>query len=388
MVQAQIEIVLIAAVVAASCSLIGCFLVLRRMALMSDAISHAILFGIVLMFFVVESTTSPLLIVAATVTGVLTVLLVEALTRTQLVKEDAAIGLVFPLLFSLGVILITRYASDVHLDVDAVLLGELAFAPFNRLVVFGIDIGPQALWLAFGVGALNLLFITLFYKELKLATFDAGLAAALGFSPILIHYGLMTLVSVTAVSSFEAAGTVLVVALMIAPPSAAYLLTDRLPRMLALSALIGVLSALAGFGLARLLDASIAGSMATMTGLAFLLALLFAPQRGLVRKWALRRQQRVQFAGEMLLVHLSQHETDPALSAEATVEHMSRHMRWPERFGETVAAQLARKGLIRRPNGGSRLLLTDSGRKLAQDVMLRWSPRLPGSRGNHMMKVI
>ena len=132
MVQAQIEIVLIAAVVAASCALVGSFLVLRRMALMSDAISHAILFGIVLMFFVVESTTSPLLIVAATLTGVLTVLLVEALTRTQLVKEDAAIGLVFPLLFSLGVILITRYASNVHLDVDAVLLGELAFAPFNR----------------------------------------------------------------------------------------------------------------------------------------------------------------------------------------------------------------------------------------------------------------
>ena len=179
MLQAQIEIVLIAAVVAASCALIGSFLVLRRMALMSDAISHAILFGIVLMFFVVESTTSPLLILAATLTGLLTVALVEALTRTQLVKEDAAIGLVFPLLFSIGVILISRYAANVHLDVDAVLLGELAFAPFNRLIVAGLDIGPQALWLAIGVGLLNLAFVVIFYKELKLATFDAGLAAAL-----------------------------------------------------------------------------------------------------------------------------------------------------------------------------------------------------------------
>lgn len=371
MVQAQFEIVLIAAVVAASCALVGSFLVLRRMALMSDAISHAILFGIVLMFFVVESTTSPLLIVAATLTGVITVLLVEALTRTQLVKEDAAIGLVFPLLFSLGVILITRYASNVHLDVDAVLLGELAFAPFNRTVVFGVDIGPQALWLAVAVGVLNVLFITLFYKEVKLATFDAGLAAALGFSPVVIHYGLMTLVSVTAVSSFEAAGTVLVVALMIAPPAAAYLLTDRLPRMLALSVAIGVLSAVLGFALARVLDASIAGSMATMTGMAFLLALLFAPERGLVRKWLRRRQQRRQFAGEMLLVHLSQHEGDPAMITEATVEHMARHMRWPEGFGEAVAGQLARQGLVRRLNGGSRLGLTDAGRALAQEVMLR-----------------
>ncbi len=371
MVLAQIEIVLIAAVVAASCALVGSFLVLRRMALMADAISHSILFGIVLMFFVVESTTSPLLIVAATVTGVVTVLLVEALTRTQLVKEDAAIGLVFPLLFSLGVILITRYASNVHLDVDAVLLGELAFAPFNRLVLFGVDVGPQALWLALAVAAINVLFIIFFYKELKLATFDAGLAAALGFSPALIHYGLMTLVSVTAVSSFEAAGTVLVVALMIAPPSAAYLLTDRLPRMLGLSVAIGVLSALAGFGLARLLDASIAGSMATMTGVAFLLALLFAPQRGLVRKWTRGRRQRRQFAGEMLLVHLSQHEGEPAMAAEATIEHMARHMRWPEGFGEAVADHLSRQGLVRRVNGGARLALTDAGRALAQEVMLR-----------------
>jgi manganese/zinc/iron transport system permease protein len=371
MLQAQFEIVLIAAVVAANCALVGGFLVLRRMALMSDAISHAILFGIVLMFFVVESTTSPLLILAATLTGVLTVLLVEALTRTRLVKEDAAIGLVFPLLFSLGVILITRYASNVHLDVDAVLLGELAFAPFNRMVLFGIDVGPQALWLALAVGAINLLFITLFYKELKLATFDAGLAAALGFSPVLIHYGLMTLVSVTAVSSFEAVGTVLVVALMIAPPAAAYLLTDRLLRMLALSVVIAILSAMMGFALARVLDASIAGSMATMTGIAFLLALLFAPQRGLVRKWLRRRQQRRQFAGEMLVVHLSQHEGDPAFAQESTVEHMARHMRWPEGFGEVVASQLTRQGLVRPLDGGSRLALTETGRALAQEVILR-----------------
>lgn len=371
MLQAQIEIILIAVVVAASCALVGSFLVLRRMALMSDAISHAILFGIVLMFFVVESTTSPLMIVAATLTGLLTVFLVEGLTRTRLVKEDAAIGLVFPLLFSIGVILITRYASNVHLDVDAVLLGEIAFTPFNRLVLFGVDIGPQALWLALGVAALNLLFIVLFYKELKLATFDAALAAALGFSPVLIHYGLMTLVSVTAVSSFEAAGSVLVVALMIAPPAAAYLLTDRLPVLLGFSVGIGVLSALSGFALARVLDASIAGSMATMTGVAFLLALLFAPQRGLLRKWLLARSQRRQFAGEMLLVHLSQHEGEPEMAEEATIEHMARHMCWPEGFGETVANYLGRQGFTQRVNGGSRLALTDAGRAHARKVMVR-----------------
>src|SRR3712207_3635749 len=109
----QIEIQLIAAVVAIACALPGVFLVLRRMALMSDAISHAILLGIVLAFFVTEDITSPFLILAAAATGVLTVSLVELLNRTRLVKEDAAIGLVFPALFSIGVILIARFAGNV-----------------------------------------------------------------------------------------------------------------------------------------------------------------------------------------------------------------------------------------------------------------------------------
>jgi manganese/zinc/iron transport system permease protein len=370
MTQPQIEIILIASAVAASCSLIGVFLVLRRMSLMSDAISHSILFGIVIMFFFVESTASLPMIFAATLTGVLTVTLVEALFRTGLVKEDAAIGLVFPALFSIGVILISRYAANVHLDTDAVLLGELAFAPFDRLVLGGADLGPKALWLAGGVGLVNLLFIIFFYKELKLATFDAGLAAALGFSPVAIHYALMTLVSVTAVSSFEAVGSVLVVALMITPPAAAYLLTDRLPVMLGLSMALAVIAAVSGYFLARFLDASIAGSMATMMGVVFTLVLFFAPARGLIARWALRRRQRWQFAGEMLLVHLSHHEGTPEEADECSLEHLGRHMKWSRVFGERVVVRLTRKDLVRRVDGTC-LQLTDRGRELAQEVMLR-----------------
>lgn len=367
---AQIEIVLIASVVAASSALIGSFLVLRKMSLMSDAISHAILVGIVIMFFFIESTASAPMIIAATLTGVMTVTLVETIVNTRLVKEDAAIGLVFPALFSIGVILISRYASNVHLDTDAVLLGELAFAPFDRLTMGGVDFGPKGLWLAAGVGVVNLIFVLLFYKELKLATFDPGLAAALGFSPTLIHYALMTLVSVTAVSSFEAVGSVLVVALMIAPPAAAYLLTDRLTAMLGLSSIIGIASAIAGYFLARALDASIAGSMATMTGVIFALVLLLAPQRGLVARWLLHRRQRWQFAGEMLLVHLCHHEGTPQETEECSLEHLSRHMRWSLTFGERVVRHVTRHGLARRVNGTG-LALTGKGRELAQRVMLR-----------------
>jgi manganese/zinc/iron transport system permease protein len=272
----QIEIQLIAAVVAAACALPGVFLILRRMAMMSDAISHAILFGIVIAFFLTEDLTSPFLIVGAALTGVLTVSLVELLNKSRLVREDAAIGLVFPMLFSIGVILIARYAGNVHLDTDAVLLGELALAPFDRFVVFGTDIGPRALYMMGGVLIINIVFIALFYKELKLATFDPGLAASLGFSPTLIHYALMSLVSVTAVGSFEAVGSILVVALMIAPPAAAYLITDRLSRMIAFSAAIAVIGAICGYWAADVLDVSIAGSMATLAGIIFGLAFLFS----------------------------------------------------------------------------------------------------------------
>jgi manganese/zinc/iron transport system permease protein len=365
----QLEIQLIAVVVAVACAIPGTFLVLRRMALMSDAISHAILLGIVLAFFVVQDLASPLLVAAATATGVLTVVLVELLNRTHLVREDAAIGLIFPLLFSIGVILISRFAGNVHLDVDAVLLGELAFAPFNRFTPFGVDIGPTALWIMSGILALNLLLIGIFYKELKLATFDAGLAAALGFSPALIHYALMTTVSVTAVGAFDAVGSVLVVALMIAPPAAAYLLTDRLPILIGLAALIGAASAISGYWVAHWLDASIAGSMATMTGVSFLLAFLFAPQRGMVALARRRARQRWEFAQTMLAIHLFNHEGLPQFATEARLDHLHEHMRWDPAFALQVVRQAEGSGVVSRSNGS--LALTERGRGLAREMIVR-----------------
>jgi manganese/zinc/iron transport system permease protein len=364
----QIEIQLIAAVTAVACALPGVFLVLRRMALMSDAISHAILLGIVLAFFIVEDLSSPLLIVGAALTGVLTVSLVELLNRTRLVREDAAIGLVFPVLFSIGVILIARFAGNVHLDVDAVLLGELAFAPFDRFVVAGYDIGPQALFVMGAILLLNVAFIGVFYKELKLATFDAGLAAALGFSPALIHYALMSLVSVTAVGAFDAVGSVLVVALMIVPPATAYLLTDRLPRMLGLSALLGVLCAVGGYWLARALDASIAGSMATMSGALFGLVFLVAPERGLLALARRRTRQRWEFAQAMLAIHLFNHEGRPEAAMESRVEHLDEHLRWQPEFAIQVVRQAERRGLVVLRDGS--LALTEQGRQVARQAIM------------------
>ena len=368
MLQPQIEIQLIAIVVAACCALPGVFLVLRKMAMMSDAISHAILPGIVLAFFATQDLNHPLLIIAAALTGLLTVALVEVIRNTRLITEDAAIGIVFPALFSIGVILIAQFAGDIHLDTDAVLLGELAFAPLDRFVVSNYDLGPRSLWIMSIILVLNIVFIGFFYKELKVATFDAGLAAALGFTPVILHYSLMGLVSITAVGAFDAVGSILVVALMVGPAAAAYMITDRLSHMIGLSAGIGVLSALSGYWMAHLLDVSIAGSMATMVGAYFLLALLLAPGRGIVAVLYRQRIQRLTFAAKMLTIHLANHEGMPDEHIESRVDHLEDHLTWTSNFAARVIAFSSQRGYIKRQ--GDTLSLTPRGRLLANKAII------------------
>lgn len=363
----SLEIQLIAIIVGVACALPGVFLILRRMAMMSDAISHTVLLGIVLGFFAIGALESPLLLLAAAATGVLTVSLVELLLRTRLLKQDAAIGLVFPALFSVAVILISRFAHGVHLDVDAVLLGELAFAPLDRVVVAGLDL-PRSLVVMSVILLANVAIIALFYKELKLTTFDAGLAAALGFSPALVHYGLMVMVSLTAVGAFDAVGSILVVALMIAPPAAAYLLTDRLSRMLIYSAALAVAGAIGGFWLAVALDANVAGSIASVLGVLFLGVFLLAPERGLLAQSRRRARQRWEFAQTALAIHLLNHENTPEMTRECRVDHLHYHLRWEPNFAGTVVEQAARAGLVQRQNGDLRL--TDSGRDRAQSALV------------------
>src|SRR5690554_338643 len=322
----QIEIQIIAAVVAMACAIPGVFLVLRKMALISDAISHSILPGIVIGFFITQDLNSPLLILFAALVGVLTVVLVEYIQKTGLVKEDTAIGLVFPALFSIGVIMISKNAGDVHLDVDAVLLGELAFAPFDRLMVAGADWGPKSLWIMGSILIVIIALLLLFFKELKVSTFDAGLSSAMGISPILVHYGLMSVSSITIVGAFDAVGAILVVALMIAPAAIAYLLTEDLKRMILFSMFFGVLAAILGYWLAHWLDASISGSIATVLGIIFLLVYLFAPKKGLISVLYRHKRQRLEVSLITFLLHLSRHEE----KRERHINHMREHIDWQE----------------------------------------------------------
>ena len=268
----QIEILLIAMVASVTCCLPGVFLVLRGVAMMSDAISHAILLGIVLMFLWVQKLESPLLLIGASCAGVLTVVCTELIIYSKRLKKDAAIGLIFPLFFSIGVILISQYARNIHLDIDMVLLGELALAPFNRLFIGSVDCGPYALWIMSGVLLMNVVCVKIFYKELLLTTFDATLATMSSFSPFLFYYGLMIVTSITAVATFDVVGSIMVVALMITPAATAYLVTKRVNAMIATSVCVAVLSSLFGYALASCADVSIAGSIASMTGVFFVMA--------------------------------------------------------------------------------------------------------------------
>ncbi|MGY5355151.1 metal ABC transporter permease [Wenyingzhuangia sp. IMCC45467] len=343
----QLEIQIILSLVAIACALPGVFLVLRKMALISDAISHSILPGIVIGFFITQDLASPLLILMASLTGVLTVVLVEYIQKTGLVKEDTAIGLVFPALFSLGVILIARNAGDVHLDVDAVLLGEVAFAPFDRWMYSGIDMGPKSLWMIGTILSVSIIMLVMFYKELKVATFDAGLAASLGFTPVGIHYGLMTVSSVTTVGAFDAIGAILVVAFMIVPAACVYLLTTNLKKMLVWSSLLGVFASVTGYWLAHFLDASIAGTIATVLGVIFFLVYLFAPNKGYFSQWYKTKQQRTEVALLVFMLHIANHDEEK----ERNINHLQEHINWTKQRAKKVLKLASQNNMIEIENG-------------------------------------
>jgi manganese/zinc/iron transport system permease protein len=276
-------ILLTGALVASCCGILGVFLVLRKMAMIGDAISHSVMPGIVIAFLLSGSRDSLLMMFAALLCGLLTTFLIQMFQQSG-IQSDASIGVVFTALFAIGVVLVSLYARQVHLDQDAILYGEIAYVHWNIWELGGVNMGPKAVWLL----GTTLLIITsvigLFYKQFKLCAFDPALAAAIGIPVAVFHYLLMGLVSMATVSSFESVGAILVVGLLIIPASTAYLLTDRLGLMIVLSVAVGIASTFIGYGVAVLLDASIAGCMVCAASLLFVIAFLFSPSHGIVIK--------------------------------------------------------------------------------------------------------
>lgn len=287
----ELWILLTASLAGVSCALVGSFLVLRRMAMLADAISHAVLPGIAIAFLLTDRRTPLPMLVGAGALGIVTALVVEWLHRGGRLQQDASIGVTFTWLFAVGVILVSAFAGQVDLDQECVLYGEIAYVPWDTwTLASGASLGPRAVWIIGGALLVNAAWMLASWKELKLCAFDPELARALGIPVALFHYLLMGATSITTVTAFESVGAILVVAMIVGPAATAYLLTDRLEHMVALAVGVGVASALLGVQLARALDASIAGCMAVAVGALFVLAWCFSPSHGWVpRTWRLRR---------------------------------------------------------------------------------------------------
>lgn len=365
-------IVLTGMLVGVAGSLVGTFLVLRRNAMLADAISHSIVFGIVVVWLLTHAESGPVQIVGAALTGVLTVFLTELIASTRRVKNDAAIGLVFPALFAAGVLLFNLYARDVHIDTHTVLLGEIGFVWLDTLSIGGVDVPQAVVWMSV-VTLIDAAFIIAFFKELKLSTFDRQLAAALGFAPVVMFYALLALTSVTAVAAFDAVGAVLFVAFVIVPPAAAYLLTDRLIPMLLLAVLIATLSTVTGYFIAVALDVSIGGMMALMTGAFLVLAFLLGPRHGLLAQEWRRQVQRYADECRALVVHLYEHEHTERAAEENVVPALERHLDWHPAKADAVLQRGLRQGLVLRD--GSALYLTRKGRNAARALVEPWAPQ-------------
>ncbi len=366
---AALAIALVALATSSACALCGVFLILRRLAMMADAISHSILPGLVAGYVYSQGPNLVTGFLGATASGLLTVFLVETLTKSKRVKEDAAIGIVFPALFALGVFLVTKFFDNLHLDSDAILFGVIEYSPFDKFLFGDYDLGPKSLWVLSGLVVVNALFLKVFYKELKISTFDPQLARSLGFSPSVLHYSLMALVAVTTVGAFSAVGAILSVALIIVPPVTASLLTYRLKTMIGLSLLMGASCGICGYFLATIWDVSVSGMIATTLGFAFALAFLFAPDRGVIAQVLRRRRQQTRFLAEMLVVHLQSHEGTKEEAEESRVEHLIAELKWPEYQAEKAIGVGEQLGWVVRHR--DRLALTEDGRRTANVVSKR-----------------
>ena len=280
-----------------SCALVGNFLVLRKMSMMGDAISHAVLPGLAIAFLVTGARASVTMFVGAAIVGVLTAVFTQWISRFGNVDRGASMGIVFTTLFAVGLLLIVQAADQVDLDPGCVLYGAIELTPLDvvwrpELLGTALEVPRAALVLA-GVLLVNLLFVLLFFKELRISSFDPELATTMGINANLMHYLLMTLVAITTVAAFEAVGSIIVIAMLIVPAAAAHLLTDRLGVMVVLSFLLALLSAVLGHLSALVVpgwlgfeSTSTSGMMAVMAGAIFTAVLFLAPRHGvLVRRF-------------------------------------------------------------------------------------------------------
>ena len=358
-------IVITGALSAMSCALLGNYLVLRRLSMMGDAISHAVLPGLAIAFLISGSRESLPMIAGAAIIGVATTFLVQLIVRLSGLDKGASMGVIFTSLFALGLILIRQAADHVDLDPGCVLYGAIELTPLDVYMIADWEIPRAAVTNASMLG-INLLFVIVFYKELKLTSFDPALATTLGINATAMHYALMTLVAATTIAAFESVGSILVIAMLIVPAAAAHLLTDRLSVMLLLSLTIAAISAFMGHLSAITVpvwigfrDTSTAGMMAVSTGVIFLATFLFAPRYGFLSRAISRTLLSLKIIRDDIIGILYRfQELAPAGADPVKIEHLLNALK------SGMPAKIALWDLIRRKlvrKSGDGYMLTDSG---------------------------
>ena len=366
-------IVVVGILGAMSCALLGNYLVLRRMSMMGDAISHAVLPGLAIAFLVSGSRESLPMLIGAILIGVLTTLFIHGIDRLSGLDRGASMGVVFTTLFALGLILIRQAADHVDLDPGCVLYGAIELTPLDTYLWFGWEI-PQAALTNGGMLLINLIFVLLFFKELKITSFDPALATTIGINASVMQYTLMTLVAATTIAAFESVGSILVIAMLIVPGAAAHLLTDRLDRMLLISLVFAATSAFVGhigaitiprwFGFE---DTSTAGMMAFMAGVLFCGVLLFAPRYGLISRLLHQYMLGLKIVRDDILGFLYRYQEIASPDAKPV---QTSQVREALKTGFSVDVSLwvlARKNIVKR--AADRLILTQAGLDIGRNLV-------------------
>jgi len=393
-------IVITGMLAAGACALPGCYLVLRRLSLMGDAISHAVLPGLAVAFLLTGSRASWPMFIGAGVVGILTAALAQWVERLGKVEASASLGIVFTTLFAIGLIMIRFAADNVDLDVDCVLYGAIEMTPLNTVQPFGttaemlgIGVGtemrplvmtrllgwqvPQAAVVNAAMLCVNIGFIAFFYKELKISAFDPQLATTLGINAQAMHYALMVFVALAAVASFEAVGSILVIAMLICPAATARMLTDRLGSQIAVSVVAALIASVGGYFLGAFAPAwlpidhslSAAGMMTVVAGTLMGLAIVGAPRHGVVARQVRRLRLAASVAREDLLAMLWRLE-EAAPMAGRNADMPARNA--IEALGGGVAVRLAVRSAIGRrlaTRENEALRLTGKGRTQARSLV-------------------
>ncbi len=367
-------LVITGALCAMACALPGAQLVLRRRSMMGDAITHAVLPGVAIAFLI-TATSDPLVMLAgAVVIGILTTVLVELVQRAGRTEIGASMGIVFTTLFALGLVLIRVFADDVVIDPHVVIYGSIELSYLDQTSLLGWSV-PRGAVVNGGALLINVLLFLLFHKELKLTAFDESLAASMGFRPRLVQGVLMAMTAATAVAAFETVGSILVVAMIIVPGAAAWMMTDRYGAMLvwtmviaAASALLGHVAALVVPGWFGFEGMSTSGAMAVMSGVLFAAAWAFSPRHGLIARALGRRQLSLRIAKEDVLGLLYRYEEgvrsgDEPLTAGDLREALSVSR------GIAVAALRGVRSAGQVTVESNRLQLTEEGRAAARSLV-------------------